>query len=319
MDMNDTCEDGKWGAEIAISGGQKPDWLHENGTTEWLVNWRNAGWLTHPEKASYWSGITAIRLPADHPHYKQAPSIDWTAPIEAVHEDGRVVAVVLHSGPDKDGDYKFMPRVTDATADRQFSTPEGYVIGGGGQWRIRNLVQAQTPLEYVEGIKEHKFKVGDKIRYIGPQRFGLSYGAIYDCVELGSLGAPMHLDDNGEIRDRTCDDYELASTSAAVTRTTDEQLTHYAERCKALAQALADVPKDTVLGQSGYAAEARAIVASMVEVDGDLVEARNLVECTVHWSPQTDRDIQSGKNDETPEMKIALAAIRRGRALERGE
>lgn len=46
-----------------------------------------------------------------------------------------------------------------------------------------------------------------------------------------------------------------------------------------------------------------------------LLEARRLVECTIHWSPQTDRDLQSGKNDGTAEMKIALAALHRGAEL----
>lgn len=46
-------------------------------------------------------------------------------------------------------------------------------------------------------------------------------------------------------------------------------------------------------------------------VDPLIIEARDIVECTVHWSPQTDRDIQSGKNDNTPEMKIAVAALKK--------
>lgn len=54
-------------------------------------------------------------------------------------------------------------------------------------------------------------------------------------------------------------------------------------------------------------------------VDPIVLEARNLVECTVHWSPQTDRDLQSGKNDDSTEMKIAIAAIRRGIEIGKGE
>ena len=42
-----------------------------------------------------------------------------------------------------------------------------------------------------------------------------------------------------------------------------------------------------------------------------LVLAREIVETTVHWSPQTDRDLQSGKNDNTAEVRIALTAILR--------
>lgn len=33
-------------------------------------------------------------------------TIDWNAPIEAVHTDGRVVPVELDDGPDSDGEYK---------------------------------------------------------------------------------------------------------------------------------------------------------------------------------------------------------------------
>lgn len=47
----------------------------------------------------------------------------------------------------------------------------------------------------------------------------------------------------------------------------------------------------------------------------ELALARKIVECAVHWSPQTDRDLQSGKNDKTPEMKIALDAIRKVTSL----
>lgn len=47
-------------------------------------------------------------------------------------------------------------------------------------------------------------------------------------------------------------------------------------------------------------------------VDPLVLEARTLVECTIHWSPQTDRNLQAGKNDASNEMKVALAALRRG-------
>jgi len=50
-------------------------------------------------------------------------------------------------------------------------------------------------------------------------------------------------------------------------------------------------------------------------VDPLLIEARKLVECTVHWSAATDRMLQSGQNDSTPEVKIALAALKRGMEL----
>lgn len=85
--------------------------------------------------------------------------------------------------------------------------------------------------------------------------------------------------------------------SQAVTRTTDEQLTHYAERCKALVIEMAS--------QSGpkprFIERARAIVASMVEVDGDVEIAREI-----------ERDHRGG-NDR--EFRMCLAGIKKGREL----
>lgn len=87
------------------------------------------------------------------------------------------------------------------------------------------------------------------------------------------------------------------------------------ERVIDLTRRMAD---SEMLPNTGLGIDAREIVKLLpVEVDPDLVEARSLAECTVHWSPQTDRDLASGKNDATAEVKIALAAIKRGRELER--
>lgn len=88
------------------------------------------------------------------------------------------------------------------------------------------------------------------------------------------------------------------------------------DRMVALVRDLAGYPAASIYDAID---EAQAIAKALPKpVDPDLIEARNLVECTVHWSAQTDRDLASGKNDGTTEMRIALAAIKRGRELERG-
>ncbi len=62
--------------------------------------------------------------------------VDWGRPIEAVHEDGRVVAV--HScEPDKDGDRKVIP-VLDGYYD--LFLPDGR-SWSDGPWRIRNVAE----------------------------------------------------------------------------------------------------------------------------------------------------------------------------------
>lgn len=94
---------------------------------------------------------------------------------------------------------------------------------------------------------------------------------------------------------------------------------------KAFVQFIADADKaarevDAVFAQNGYSTkgQTRSLLSAFIlpdELDPLLIEARSLVETTVHWSPATDRDLQSGKNDTTPEVKIALAALRRGMEL----
>jgi len=99
------------------------------------------------------------------------------------------------------------------------------------------------------------------------------------------------------------------NAEGGATRTTDEQLTHYAERCKALVEKMAKYGSHDPDGHS-YDEDARAIVASMVEVDPDEQLAHDMATARTFWN-----------SDELHQHAVALslAAIRRGRALERGE
>lgn len=94
-----------------------------------------------------------------------------------------------------------------------------------------------------------------------------------------------------------------------------------AKRMEALVRRVAD---DEHFSDSAEARavtrEARAIVALLPEpVDADLVEARKLACENSRWDRSSDqwRDVMTGKQDRIPMVSVALAAIRRGRALER--
>jgi len=77
---NDMQDDGKWGAEIAVDG-KRPEWLKAGPQPILLHN--SVGWHTFncenvdPAKVG-WAftsdgrpNVDIIRLPADHPHYRQ--------------------------------------------------------------------------------------------------------------------------------------------------------------------------------------------------------------------------------------------------------
>ena len=76
-----------------------------------------------------------------------------------------------------------------------------------------------------------ELKIGDRVRYVGRNTHGLTNGKIYDVVDISWDGeTPMHLDDDGDIRDRTPGDYELVEPA------TEELATLRAFREQALAR-----------------------------------------------------------------------------------
>ena len=79
-----------------------------------------------------------------------AETIDWSAPLEAYHPDGRVVEVKLEegvTGPDHDGEWE----IHGFEIEEHFFDPDGT----GVVWRIRNCKPApQYPPELVERMVE---------------------------------------------------------------------------------------------------------------------------------------------------------------------
>lgn len=131
----------KWGPAIAVDG-KPPEWLQDWQPIRGTYNHGRYPWVgddTYLAKQFHWEHVASIRLPADHPHYRQteAAPIDWSGELEAVHEDGRVVRVTVDKGPDKDGDRAVMPQLDGV--GRLFGK-DGTPWSNNG-WRIRNVSQ----------------------------------------------------------------------------------------------------------------------------------------------------------------------------------
>ena len=169
--------------------------------------------------------------------------VDWTKPLEAVHEDGRVVALEAdkyYGFPDGDGDYctkgsnmEGLPIAWKADGQPWCKMPE---IAG---WRIRNVQPTATPSpELINRMKDLIGRIGT--------------GSIADVLQWGE--------------------------------------------------------------------EARAIARELEPVDADLLAARDVVaqEHTDSGHTNTDRsELDSGKLDSERPMRIALAAIAKGRQMQK--
>lgn len=89
-------------------------------------------------------------------------TIDWSRPIEAVHEDGRVVP----AGEPVENSYgrsvKFV--VPERSKERHLVTDTGGVWGS--DWRIRNVPEHPTPTQYApELVKMTEAEVRDMLAY----------------------------------------------------------------------------------------------------------------------------------------------------------
>lgn len=132
----------EWGPAIAVDG-KRPGWLCSGewrrvrtlAVGEWQTADIESPGDTIPDMDEWnWGDITAIRLPADHPHYRQPAPIDWSGELEAVHEDGRVVAAIAT------GRY-----VRWQISGRSWHTHRRDGSTGFAGWRIRNVTPQSTP------------------------------------------------------------------------------------------------------------------------------------------------------------------------------
>lgn len=135
-----------------------------------------------------------------------------------------------------------------------------------------------------------KFKVGDKIRSL-ENAIDVSKGNVYTVISCDGEFVKF-TDDAGELNGRPVDYYEFVN---------DEFSNELAELRAFKEAALAKYP-------------------DLVPVDPDLIEARRIVAETGDdgdWAGVWHNDVKNGIYDLTDLVKIGLAAIKRGRELER--
>jgi len=139
-----------WGPAIAVDG-KRPGWIADDvqcRAQDRFRKWYGGGnGVNQPAEDWHWPTVSAISLPADHPHYRQPAPIDWSGELEAVHEDGRVVPVKLFSGPDNDGDYAVRPAPDGMNScfRPDGSKWVGRFFRADTGWRIRNVTPQPTP------------------------------------------------------------------------------------------------------------------------------------------------------------------------------
>lgn len=171
--------------------------------------------------------------------------VDWTKPIEAVHEDGRTFAAVFDYG--QNGDHYWIESGKEPEDCALFYYESGEPASPTYKnWRIRNVQPAAT-----------KPAISDEL------------------VERMVAAVRQHASGSAEVLQRSDGEYRSL----------------YAE-CMAIA---AELPQS---------------------VDPDLLEARK---CAVPYVDALTSDILEGGYDSSSQVSAALAAIKRGRALERGE
>lgn len=146
----------EWGPAIAVDG-KRPGWLERHTPLRWYGRGMTQEWwdrgdgddFTTAEQLCWADNITSIALPADHPHYRQTEkvtggdlkvgdthvkldTVDWSKPIEAVHQEGRVYAATT--------EVIGLNRFARFNGNRIIVYDNGKAQLGGG-WFIRNVAE----------------------------------------------------------------------------------------------------------------------------------------------------------------------------------
>lgn len=248
-------------------------------------------------------------------------TIDWGKPIEAVHEDGRVVSVVAVGNKMR----TISPVLEDNGNAVAFFESDGSHRWKDVRWRIRNVAPADTAPEWgppipVDGKRPEWLGVGFCKAFIDSADFFGGWTEDYEDKLESDPANWKWVKEDGTPRITLI---RLPANHPYYARTSTIPAA-LVERMVVLLRVLSELPSDSAIGQSGYASEARAIVADPgfpVEVDPDLVEARECVAMVYDGAgrPELAAQARSGKMDNRLRVQSALAALRRGRALARGE
>lgn len=204
--------------------------------------------------------------------------INWRAPIEAVHEDGRVVAVTAAAADTGSTHYDIYGH-----PDVFISRADGWTNTG---WRIRNV--ATTPAD--ARTAPNGGEVGPEV----VERLRASHAALLDRIERNQC------------------EHETTHRGGAIWTICDDCGEKWADDRGGFQPYVAP----------DWLVEARDVARALLPepVDADLVEARRIAVEQLTAPGQSDTFlglIADGTNDHYSEVRIALAAIKRGRALEK--
>lgn len=230
-------------------------------------------------------------------------TINWQEPIEAVHTDGRVAAVRLDpraANPDKDGTYCITDEPEDC--DWYFNADGSPYPDSLPGWTIRNV--APKEVEWgaaipVDGKRPEWLRDDDKFQWSNSSLTWADWKDQEHTLPHLFFGSAW---------DRT------------VSIRLPANHLHYATPTRtALEQRMEDLVR--MVAGNNYASldaqfEARAILAELEPVDGDLLIAR---EIGIAVARLPELDANEGGYDSHDAVEAALEGIRRGRALERGE
>lgn len=85
--------------------------------------------------------------------------VDWTKPIEAVHEDGRVASVVFDNGPNENGNYWIKDGDEPEDCALYFKKDGNPASEHYTTWRIRNVQPAAAKPAISDELVERAFEL----------------------------------------------------------------------------------------------------------------------------------------------------------------
>ena len=240
----------EWGPAIAVDG-KRPEFV-SNGDAV-LLPWEDmpvsksgrayGAWAS----GTLWKDIPSLRLPADHPHYRQteaatggdlkvsdahvnASPIDWSGELEAVHEDGRVVAVALGGAkynPDAQGDHYTMPSLNGGIAG--IWRPDGSTwCDTDPGWRIRNVPRPTPQADTKPDLTARMVALVREVDEHGPHAFITKYMAEEARAIVALLPEPVDpLEEAKTVLDVFLAAYQAMPDTTLVERGPDDDLLTY--------------------------------------------------------------------------------------------
>lgn len=255
--------------------------------------------------------------------------VDWAQPLEAVHEDGRVLATRVRRGPDCYGDYWLTDFIGNYPNHGQVCWDPNKKTGYGG-WTIRNKPAAADAPEPTQEWGPAIEVGGVRPAWLGDGEKFHAKGGTFDWFGIATTGKP-HTWNEKPNREPSWGGVDYIRLPANHPHYRTEKpaeaplgvLTgvERVERLEALEGLVRRMSTDDVGVHEAFA-EARALFPGP-KVDPDLLKAREIVaslyeagdngsaEHRESWA----RHCRNGAYDDGSDVRAALAGIKAGREM----